>query len=216
MIQSGVLGAIQYVNCVMVSRILEFLRGDGAPEFGSQVFPVHGPGAVYSQPALSGGGQGHLQITHMAGLLFFVSGLRARRVLGLMSNHGLPLDLVDVMAVEFEHGALGMVGGSGNAYAGKLDLQLHCERGSIDMDVVTGTTTIRGAGGLQEDLDRQSAGERGEERFTTAANLVDVVLGRAPNRSPAEAGWRAVELLDAAYRSASRGGAAVTIESLYT
>jgi hypothetical protein len=36
------------------------------------------------------------------------------------------------------------------------------------------------------------------------------------NKSPAEAGWYAVELLDAAYRSAAQNGAAVTRGELYT
>lgn len=211
----GELGAVQYVNCIMVSRVVEFLRGEGSPQFGSPVFPVHGPGAVYSQPALSGGGQGHLQMTHMVGLLFFVAGLRARQVVGIMRNHGLAVDLVDAMAVEFEGGALGSVGGSGNAFQHKLDLQMHCERGAIDMDMVAGTTTIRHADGTVEELPPVPDEERARQRFMTSGNLVDMVLGRAGNGAPAEVGWRAVELLDAAYRSAGAGGAAVSVESLY-
>jgi predicted dehydrogenase len=214
-IRSGVLGPVQYVNCVMVSRVVELLRGDSRPEVDWRVFPVHGPGAVYSQPSLSGGGQGHLQLTHMAGLLFFVTGLRAQQVLALMRNHGLALDLVDVMAVEFEGGALGTVGGSGNAYQGKLDLQVHCERGSIAIDLVAGTTSIRGAAGLHEELERPSEEAQAESRSATINNLVDIILGKAANGAPGEVGWRAVELLDAAYRSAAKGGEAVTIESLY-
>lgn len=214
--RSGLLGPIQYVNCVMVSRVLEFLRGDSAPDFAASVFPVHGPGAVYSQPHLSGGGQGHLQITHMAGLLFFVTNLRAQRVIGLMQNHGLALDLVDAMVVEFEDGALGTVGGSGNAYEGRLDLQLHCERGSLVLDLIAGTTTIRSADGKNEKLERERSGRGEDERFRTSNNLVDVVLSRAPNGAPGEVGWRAVELLDAAYRSAGQGGIPISVASLYT
>jgi predicted dehydrogenase len=213
--RSGLLGPIQYVNCVMASRVVGLLRGDSPPVFGSPLVPVHGPGAVYSQPSLSGGGHGHLQVTHMVGLLFVVTGLRARRVLGLMNNHGLAVDLVDVMAVEFEGGALGTVGGSGNAYGGKLDLQIHCERGSIDMDLTAGTTTIRGHDGLHEELEPEPEPVRAASRFATVNNLVDVVLRKAANGAPGEAGWRAVELLDAAYRSAANGGAAVAVESLY-
>ncbi|RIK25345.1 MAG: hypothetical protein DCC55_40675, partial [Chloroflexi bacterium] len=52
-------------------------------------------------------------------------------------------------------------------------------------------------------------------RFATAQNLVDVVLGQASNGSPVEAGWRTVELLDAAYRSAAENGQAVFIQQLY-
>jgi len=51
--------------------------------------------------------------------------------------------------------------------------------------------------------------------FAPLYNLVDVILARGDNGSPAEAGCRTVEMLDAAYRSAERGGEAVTIAELY-
>jgi len=108
LIRSGRLGAVQYVSCTVTSSIARLLQGDDGSDKNPVVFPVHGPGAVYSDPALSGGGQGHLQITHSAGLLFFVTGLQVQHVLALMRNHGLPLDLVDVMLVAFEGDALGM------------------------------------------------------------------------------------------------------------
>lgn len=214
-VRSGALGPIQYVNCVMVSSVLGFLRGDSDPQLG-RIFPVHGPGTVYSQPELSGGGHGHLQITHMAGLLFFVTDLRANRVLCLMNNQGLNVDLVDVMAVEFMGGALGTVSGSGNAHGGKLDLQIHCAHGSVDIDVVTGSVVICGPDGLHEELGSPAESDEVHGRYVTSHNLVDMILGKDANGAPGEVGWRTVELLDAAYRSARRDGAAVTIDSLYS
>ena len=68
---SGDLGEIRYVNCIFTSEVLTFLRGQGdTPWIG-----LHGPGAAYADPALSGGGHGHTQLTHLAGLLFFLTGL---------------------------------------------------------------------------------------------------------------------------------------------
>ena len=52
-------------------------------------------------------------------------------------------------------------------------------------------------------------------RFAPADNLVDIVLGRAENQSPATIGWHTVELLDAAYRSAKADGQAVAVAELY-
>jgi predicted dehydrogenase len=214
LIESGALGAVQYVSCLFSSFIFELLQGnDGGGD--PNRYPVHGPGAVYSQPQLSGGGMGHLQITHSAGLLFFISGLRARRVLALMRNHGLALDLVDTMTVEFEGGALGMVGGTGNGIHRKLDLQIHCEQGCIDMDLVADTTVIRRTHNDREELAPFADATSAYPRFATAHNLVDVALGQAANGSPGEVGWRTVELLDAAYRSAKQDGAAVAIGDLY-
>ncbi len=213
-IQSGALGAVQYVNCVFTSHILGLLGGHDGSENASSQFPVHGPGAVYSQPHLSGGGEGHLQVTHSAGLMFFTTGLRARRVHALMRKHGLALDLVDAMTVEFEGSGLATVGGCGNTAGtgGKFNLSIYCEQGCVEMDLLAGSTTISGTGQSRQEF---PAHTDNYPRFATARNLVDVILGCAPNGSPGEVGWRTVELLDAAYRSAERDGQAVLIEDLY-
>jgi hypothetical protein len=147
--------------------------------------------------------------------MFFVTQLRARRVHALMHNHELPLDLVDAIMVEFEGGALGTVGGTGNGIHRKLDLQIHCEGGCIDMDMVADTTVVRYGDGRPEAFDPPTDATPAYPRFAPAGNLVDVVLGRAENLSPPLAGWRTVELLDAAYRSANADGRAVVVAELY-
>jgi predicted dehydrogenase len=52
-------------------------------------------------------------------------------------------------------------------------------------------------------------------RYGTTHNFLDVVLGRAPSYASGEVGWRAVEVLDAAYRSARQGGHPVMVKDLY-
>ncbi len=218
-IQSGELGAVQFVNCVFTSHIRDLLGGRDGSEKNPGGFVVHGPGKVYSQPHLSGGGEGHLQITHSAGLMFFTTGLRAKRVHALMHNHGLPLDLVDTMTVEFEGAALGIVGGCGNTArtaSGKLDLSIYCENGSVVMDALNGRTVIYRENQAPERFEPGADAETIYPRFATSQNLADVILGRAENGSPGEIGWRTVELLDAAYRSAEIDGQAVMIDDLYT
>lgn len=212
-IQSEELGAIQYISCVFSSNIIHLLRGQDSTRA-----PVHGPGDVYSDPARSGGGHGHLQMTHPLGLMSFITALRAKRVHALMRNHGLALDLVDAMTVEFESGALGSIGGTGNlgnAGGRKQDLQIYCEHGSLDIDVCTGQAFIHRQGSDSE-LVEPVVGEDGYQRFNTANNLVDVILGQAENGSPGEVGLRVVEILDAAYRSAAQDGQAVLVEDLYS
>ena len=214
-IQSGELGAIQLVNCFMASHILDLLKGDDGSRSGAH-YAVHGPGDVYSQPHLSGGGQGHLQITHSAGLMFFVTGLRVQRVNALMHKQGLPLDLIDVMIVGFEDGALGVVSGTGNqgsASGGKVDLEVHCENGSIYLNANAGLVEIHRRNQAPEII--QVPEDERYPRFGTSQNLVDIALGKAQNASPAEVGLRTVELLDAAYRSAENDGQKVSIEELY-
>ena len=213
LLASGALGAAQFVTCVFNSYTLNLLQGDDHADRPGG-YRVHGPGAVYSQPALSGGGHGHLQLTHSIGLMSFISGLRPRRVIGLMHNHGLPLDLVDAITVEFAGGALGVLGGTSNARPSNLDLQIHCERGAVLLDMLAGSARIHGPGGAVETV-QLSAEAAAYPADAPAANLVDIVLGHAGNGSPAAPGWHTVELLDAAYRSARADGRPVLVDELY-
>jgi predicted dehydrogenase len=212
-LQSGELGAVQYVSAVFGSHIFDLLRGEH-----DVTGPVHGPGKVYSDPALSGGGMGHLQMTHPLGLLFFITGLPIRRVHALMSSHGLAVDLVNAFTVEFANGALGSIGGTGNLGGGngrKQDLQIYCEAGSIDIDITTGVCTIYRREQEPERVE-PVVGERDYRRSAPAHNLIDLILGRRQNECPGTVGWQVVELLDAAYRSAQQGGGAVDHDSLYS
>jgi predicted dehydrogenase len=209
----GALGAPQFVMCVFNSYCIELFRGRDQSH-QPNAYRVHGPGAIYSQPELSGGGHGHLQLTHSIGLMNFVTGLRPRRVIALMHNHGLPVDLVDAITVEFEGGALGILGGTSNARPSNLELQVHCERGALSVDMIAAGASIRPHDGPAEQV-RLADGEPAYPSDAPSANLVQVAQGRAANGSPAEPGWRTVEVLDAAYRSARADGQPVMIEELY-
>ena len=194
---------------------MDLLRGNNVIDPGFQG-KVHSPGAVYSNPQLSGGGHGHLQITHLAGLLFFLTGLRAHSVTARMHKHGLAVDLVNAILATFESGALAVMGGTSNMPGGsKIDLQVFCEHGWVDIDVSTGVATIQG-----EEIEREyfapTADKANETtRFASTNNFVDRILGQAKNGAPGEIGWRAVGVVDAAYRSAAQAGRPVLIEDLY-
>ena len=145
--------------------------------------------------------------------MFFITGLRAELVSALMRNHGLEVDLVDVFNVAFEGGALGMVGGTGNAGVNRrLALAVTCEAGCFLVDTLARVAMIRRKDGSAEDLIQLP---RRRDRYMVTHNFVTVVLGREENGSPGEVGWRTVELLDAAYRSAAENGAVVAVAELY-
>ena len=83
-----------------------------------------------------------------------------------------------------------------------------------------GSTSTRARGGRQfnrrhaeaEEIKASSAGFSGR---LPAQNLVEVALGEADNGSPAAGGWRAVEVLEAAYLSAARDGVFINTKELY-
>ncbi len=216
-VQAGRLGSIQLVACLFSSMVIEFYRGDDSAYESHFRYPVTGPGNVYSDPALSGGGQGHLQVTHSAALTMFVSGLRAERVSAYMNKFGLPVDLVDAINVQFEGGAVGTFTSTGNVGvrdAGQLEIRIYGEEGYVLLDAVGGELRFRGHDGSEETF-RTDDPEAAYTRFATADNLVDVCLGAAANGSPAEFGLACVEILDAAYRSAETPGESVAVSELY-
>lgn len=213
-VASGALGELQYAHGIFNQHVLPLFQGKSIGIGEGRERMVHSPGAVYSDPRLSGGGHGHLQVTHLASILFFISGRRAARVQARMRDHGLAVDLVDALLVEFDNGSLGTIGGTGNMAGGrKIDLQLYCEDGWIDLDEVAGTVRIRhGESVHEEGLTDEN---RHYYRHATTNNFVETILGRAENHVSGEIGWRAVEMLDAAYRSAAADGAVVEVADLY-
>lgn len=213
-VASGALGELQYVHGIFNQHVLPLYAGKSIGIGEGRERVVHSPADVYSDPRRSGGGHGHLQITHLASLLFFVSGRRVRRVQARMRNYGLAVDLVDAILVEFDNGSLGSIGGTGNMAGGrKIDLQLYGENGWIDIDEVAGTARIR-AGEIEID-EALTDENRQYYRHATTNNFVDTIRGETENHVSGEIGWRAVELLDAAYRSAQNDGAAIDVASLY-
>jgi predicted dehydrogenase len=211
LITDGRIGPVQCVQSVFNSYNADLLAGRDRSETPG-AYPVHGPGDVYSRKEHSGGGHGHLQITHAAGLLFFVTGLRAHSVTARMAAHGLPVDLVDVMLVEFEGGALGTISGTSNGFLPRSSLFVGCAAGSVEIEAFAETGTIRLAGGEREVL----PGDEGADlRTAPIRSLIAIARGAEQPASPPEVGWRPVELLDAAYRSAEAQGRPVLVEELY-
>lgn len=212
-VQSGELGAVQYVVCSFASNVIGFLQGKVSPENPPIRFTTQGPGQDYNRPELLGGGEGHLQITHTAALLLFITGLRVKTVQAAMNNYGLAVDLVDAMSVQFDGGAIGTVGGTANAgSAYNVLLSIYCDRGAFILDTMAGYSAIYKQSVAPELL---PANLNGGRSFAVTHNFINLILGRAVNGSPGEIGWRTVELLDAAYLSASEKNQPIQVSNLY-
>ena len=204
-IKSGRLGEIRYIANTFASGPLSLYRGHDRAGEVAGMYPVIGPGDVYSDPVRSGGGQGHLQVTHSASLMFYLTDLKPVAVIAAMDNLDVKVDVVDAMIVRMDNGALATVGSTGSAVSGKgkLDIQIYCDNGYVDLDYIASTGAIYYNGGAAYPAN------------LPAINLIEIIACGAENRSPVEFGWRTVEMLDAAYRSAAQNGREVTVESLY-
>ena len=90
-------------------------------------------------------------------------------------------------------------------------LRIFGARGHIVFDVNEGSAVIYGADGAVERLPAPTLEERYPD-WAPADNLVDIVLGRAGNGSPASLGVLTVEFVDAMYRAGREGRTAVVAE----
>lgn len=203
---AGRIGPVEHVSCLYGSTVRALYGGDPEPYREAFGYPVNAPAAAtYSDPALSGGGQGQTQLTHAIALLLAISGLRPAAVCAFTAGFELPVDLADAVAVQFEDGAVGTLSSAGSVLPGQQEV-VRCELfgrdGHVLFDVNGGEATIHGADGAIEQLPSPPADERNPEPVVVG-HLVDVVLGRAVNRVPGELGLAAVEVVAALYRSAA-------------
>jgi predicted dehydrogenase len=208
LIAAGRLGELQLVDGLFASMVLEYYRANPAayaPVFG---WTVTGPRpTTYSNPGEAGGGQGHLQVTHAAALLLWLTGLRPVAVAAFMERFDLAVDLCDAISVRFAGGAVGTLASTGGIPAAQsahqgLEYRIYGTAGYALLDPMAGTCRVHQSDGAIESLDETPPDER-YPKEATARHLVDVLLGRDENRSGPDIGVRTVELLDAAYRSAA-------------
>lgn len=216
-IAEGRIGAINYVQSFFGSSPVNLYRGE--PE--ADVY-AYGEGAAfdgplkttYSDPRLAGGGQGQTQLTHSIALLLFLTGLEADRVAAFMDRRGAAVDVIDALTIRFRSGALGIVGSTGAVvpvtHTDTLEYIIHGTAGHLHFDVMDGALRLYTEDGVTVEPTLPVA-----DRYPMAGparNLVDLARGVGPNGSPVAFGQRTVEILDAAYRSASDDGAALDIE----
>ncbi|HET7829556.1 MAG TPA: Gfo/Idh/MocA family oxidoreductase [Candidatus Limnocylindrales bacterium] len=207
-IADGRIGTIEYVSCLFASIVRELYRGNPEPYRDVLGYTLNPPGErTYADPEIAGGGQGQTQVTHSAALLLFMTGLEPVTVSALTEAYELQVDLADALAVRFRGGAIGSLASTGSVLPGQdeiLEYRIFGDQGHIDFDVNEGLAVIHGRDGEVHRLPGLAVEERYPD-WAPADNLVDVVLGRAGNGSPAALGVMTVELVDALYRSAREG-----------
>ena len=205
LMNEGAVGEIEHVLCHMASPTREMLSGK-ALEFPDVVFNPEP--ATWADPKVAGGGYGHAQISHSAGMMFWLTGLRAQDVFAMMTAPGAQVDLFDAITLRFDNGALGAVSGAGSVPSDQLfqvDIRIFGTEGMLLVDCERARTHLRRHDGKHVSHDPDpNAGAY--ECTGPPNNFVDLVLGKAEtNFAPGEAAARSVEMLDAAYRSAKSG-----------
>ncbi len=207
-VRSGRLGQIQFVSGIFATMVESYLRGN--PDDYTDVFnfPVTGPEPEsYSDPAISGGGQGILQVTHPMGMVHWVTGRHAVEVSGFVENFDLPVDLADAFSYRLDNGAVGVMGSTGGVRPNQSPIQAIVyfgTNGIIRQDLTEGRLSVDFHDGTTEVFKVLEPEELYPQHLPSRA-MADLVCGRGENRAPGELGARVVEFLSAGYRSAKSG-----------
>lgn len=164
-------------------------------------------GVSYSDPALSGGGQGQTQLTHILGAILKATGLQSTTVTALMHNHGLRVDLVDALAFSLEGGVLATTSSTGSTPIGvpvRHVVRYHGRQGMVEHDLLSANAMVYRP---HREVRRIGLpdGQPRYEKGAVARAFVSLVQGLGPNLAPGDVGAATVSLIDAAYRSAQSG-----------
>lgn len=214
LVQSGALGEIKMISQLFTNFGIGIYLGLPYAEiFGKNPTPQNfaEPYAVpgltsYSDPAISGGGQIYCQIPHAIGFLAFMTGRRPTEVFARFDNAGLVEDVYDTLSLKWDDGSLSTTAScllaqstdrqhEVRVYGTKAMLLIELWKGRLELHDV-------------DDHVRIYPELTAEEAYPVAApalDLVDAVLGRSVNGSPASLGVTTMYVVEAAVESARTG-----------
>lgn len=213
LMEEGVVGKVEYVLCHMASPTKSLFGGGGAPP--SQWTPtIAAPDPATWQAPDQGGGYAHGQVTHSSGLMFWLTGLRAKEVTCRMISPDSEVDMYNAATVVFENGALGTISGAATLPDGvkfQVDIRIFGDEGILLLDVERERVEVR-----RHDGKNQSFGipaDAGEYDCDVPPNrFVELIQGHGSNDSPGEVAARSVELITTMFRSAAQGGKPVQVQ----
>lgn len=160
-------------------------------------------GTWRQDPALSGGGQLNDSGSHLLDIILWTTGLAVEKVSAFIDNCGTPVDINSALSLVFRGGAQGNVSIVGDAPKWHEDLSIWCENGFFLMR--NGKLTVVDAKGNRATFDDMPGGSFPDKNF------LDAILERDEVQSPFECGLRVIELTEAAWKSAAKGGAVVSV-----
>lgn len=209
--EDGGIGEIEHVALHMDSVTRELLSETGAyPDSAPEFIPQPD---TWSRPETSGGGYGQAQLTHLLGVSLWLTDLRGQDVFAFMSAPlGAKVELHDAVSIRYTTGAIGTMsgasshlGGANNRHA--VEVRIVGSRGMFHLDLRD--NTLWRYRSPDDDVRVPLEPDAGLYDCTGPIEaLIAAGAGRPfDNNSPAELGARTVEILDAAYRSASSGSA---------
>ncbi len=187
-IGKGAIGEVQFVQAVLCQEWLRLTRNTWR-----QV------------PSLSGGGQLNDSGSHLVDILMWVTAMKVREVSALQMNFDTDVDINAALTLRFENGAIGNLSIIGNAPAWYEDHTIVGSKGAFYLR--------QGIGLTQQDARGRCVSVKAPKYAGNPdSNFVEAIQGKAQPETPAVCGLRVIEVTEAAWKSAAKGGRPVTVD----
>jgi predicted dehydrogenase len=204
--QEGMIGEVEYILCHMGSALRSLYAGTPWP-YGMQDIPD--PKTYYSDPKVSGGGQGYSQLSHSVMLMLWLTGLRATEVFAYMTAPKARVEMYDAVVAKFDNGSIATISGAGtqppNDTKHELDIRIFGSDGELRLDLYRELMELHRNDNNNFALDTKS----GDGNYTCDGpvnRFIDLILGQATeNISTGDVAAKTIELIEAAYRSFASG-----------
>jgi len=157
-------------------------------------------------PELSGGGQLNDSGSHLVDIMLWMTGLEAQAVSAQMDRCGTPVDINSALSVRFTNGAVGTVAVIGDAPSWWEDISILGDAGAFHIRQGAGMTQQLGYREAQMTVDASRLGGG-----MVSLDFIRAIQGKQEPVAPAECGLRVIELTEAAWKSAARGGKPVAV-----
>ena len=217
--KENIIGDIEYLVCVLSSPVRDLLEGRGLDLKGAKVLftPENN---TWADPVRAGGGYGYAQLTHILGLTFLLADIVPKKVFSFSSSPNSQVEIHNSISVQCEDGIVATFSGSAShknnrfknlvrIYGSKGELELELDReNTLSLNIINKDYTVLKDSELQAHKEKPvtNASLGDPKGFQPTNNFIDLISGKSEvNWSPGIVGMRSIEVLDAAYRSATSG-----------
>ncbi|MBB5754523.1 Gfo/Idh/MocA family oxidoreductase [Prosthecomicrobium pneumaticum] len=205
LIAGGAIGRIEHVVLQMASALDDLMAGKPMQETEGAMFRP--PASTWADPKRAGG-YGWGQLVHALGLFFRIADLAPAEVFAAVGRSPSGVDYYDAAVVRFENGATASLSGSSTVpkhRSVQIDLRVFGSEGMMTLNTEEERLEIRRRDG-RDIIVPLAPGEGGYACEEPVNVFIDICRGLpVENRACGLVGQRAVEVLDAMYRSAESG-----------
>ncbi len=206
------LGEVRHIVCQMASALSDLMSGEPMVETAGATFRP--PASTWADPK-NAGGYGWGQLCHALGLVFGTVMLEPKEVFAWMGLSKAGVDYYDAINVRFANGATAVISGAATLPKSstesvdlkqyQIDIRIFGTEGVMLLDIERERLELRRHDGKNTIIPLQT-GDGAYETYQPLERFVQICLGQTvDNDAPGEVAQRAVEILEAAYKSARSG-----------